>query len=388
MSRFDSRELKAIERVIKKGKYLSGFTSKYNGGEEIQKFEKEFAKYIGVKHALTFNSGTIALFVAIQTAIEFGKKRKKKNLQNPVVHLPAYTFTADPSAAMLAGCKIIFEDVDEQTYCMIPPKMKTDISIPTHLLGNSLVTNDFSKTDFLIEDCCQALGTKINSKMVGSFGDMSVFSFQETKHITTLGEGGMICTNKAELNQIVAAIRNHAEYYLEENFLGYNFRMTEAQAAFGRVQLKKINSILRNFRNNARYVFKNLPNGIFQPYIHPKVEHSFLILGCLFDEKIVGVKRNIFLEKLTKNRYHFLKNDEKSDIKGINMKSGKLIGAGYSKPLYEIPVYRKFKPKQGCPNVEQIIKKSLWMDIHRFRTRNEISEELDILNDTVKGFQK
>lgn len=388
MNRFDSRELEALKRVIKKGKYLSGFTSKYRGGEEVQNFEKEFAKYIGVKHALTFNSGTMALFVTIQTAIEHRRKIKKKNLKNPIVHLPAYTFTADPSAAMLAQCKIIFEDVDKKTYCMIPPKKQADISIPTHLLGNSWMIDGFSKTDFLIEDCCQALGTKVNGKMVGSFGDMSVFSFQETKHITTLGEGGMICTNNDELNQIAAAIRNHAEYYLEESYLGYNFRMTEVQAAFGRVQLKKINSILKSFRNNARYIFKNLPNGIIPPYIHLKVEHSFLILGCEFNEKIVGVKRDIFLEKLTKNRYHFLKNDEKSDIKGINMKSGKLIGSGYSKPLYKILAYRKFKPKKGCPNVEQIIKKSFWMDIHRFRKHNEISEELDILKDTIRKFQK
>jgi len=388
MNRFDFKELEALKRVIKKGEYLSGFTSKYRGGEEIQSFEKEFARYIGVKHALTFNSGTMALFVAIRTAIEYGRKIKKKNLQNPVIHLPAYTFTADPSAVILAGGKVVFEDIDKKTYCMTPLQKHTDVNIPTHLLGNALITNDFSNTDFLIEDCCQALGTKVDGRMVGSFGDMSVFSFQETKHITTLGEGGMICTNNEELNQIAAAIRNHAEFYLEEDFLGYNFRMTEAQAAFGRVQLKKINSILRDFRNNARYIFKNLPNGIVPPYIHPKVEHSFLILGCLFNERVIGVKRNVFLEKLTKNRNRFLKNDEKSDIKGINMKSGKLIGSGYSKPLYEIPIYRKFKPRKGCSNVEQIIKKSLWMDIHRFRTRGEISEEIDILNDTIKESQK
>jgi hypothetical protein len=112
------------------------------------------------------------------------------------------------------------------------------------------------------------------------------------------------------------------------------------------------------------------------------------MIGCLYDEKIVEVDKKTFLEKLTKNRKHILQEDEKSDIKGINMKSGKIIGSGYSKPLYEIPMYRKFKPKNGCPNVEEIIKKALWMDIHRFRERDEILEELDILSDTVREFQK
>ena len=346
MKRFDRKEIEAVKRVIEKGKYLSGFTSKYRGGEEVQNFEEKFARYIGVKHALTFNSGTTALFVAFRTAIEYGKKIKNRNLQKPSIHLPAYTFTADPSVALLAGGKIAFEDIDQKTYCMVTPKKRCDISAPTYLLGNASDKIDFGKSDILIEDCCQALGTKVNGRMVGGFGDMSVFSFQETKHITTLGEGGMLCSNNKELIKIAAAIRNHAEFYLEENFLGYNFRMTEAQAAFGNEQLKKINSILKMFRNNAEYILKKLPNGIIPPYIPPRVDHSFLIIGCLFDEGVIGIKRDIFIEKLTKNRKHILEKDEKSDIKGINMKSGKLIGAGYSEPLYKIPMYRKFKPKK------------------------------------------
>ena len=388
LKRFDHREVEAVRNVIENGKYLSGFTTKYLGGEEVQKFEEEFAQYIGVKHALSVNSGTMALFIIFKTAIEYGKKIKNKKLQKPDIHIPAYTFTADPSAALLAGGKIVFEDIDEKTFCMLPPNDHSTIVIPTHLLGNAMSEVNFGQTDFSVEDCCHALGTKIDGKTVGGFGTMSIFSFQETKHITTLGEGGMICSNDEELIKIAAAIRNHAEYYQENDFLGYNFRMTEAQAAFGRVQLKKIKQILKSFRNNAKYIMSHLPNGILPPFIPSNVEHSFLMIGCTYDEKIVGVNKGIFLEKLTKNRKHILQGDERSDIKGINMKSGKIIGGGYSKPLYEIPIYKKFKPKNGCHNVEVAIKKALWMDIHRFREREEILEELDILSDTVKRFQK
>ena len=133
---------------------------------------------------------------------------------------------------------------------------------------------------------------------------------------------------------------------------------------------------------------KKLPNGINPPFIGSNVKHSFLMIGCVYDEKTVGIDRKNFLEKLTKNRKHILEGDEKSDIKGINMKSGKLISAGYTTPLYDIPLFRKFKPKNGCQNVEDIIQQSLWMDIHKFRTQNEISEEIDILHDTVREFQR
>lgn len=388
MNRFDNAELEAVRRVIERGKYLSGFTSKYRGGDEVQKFEEKFAKYIGVKHAISFNSGTTALFTAFRSIIEFGIKNRKWKTSKPEIHMPAYTFTADPSAALLAGGKVVFNDINSKTFCMNPPQTPCFISTPTHLLGNSPNSVDFGNAEFGVEDCCQALGTTVNGKKVGSFGDMSVFSFQETKHITTLGEGGMVCSDNEELIRIASAIRNHAEFYLDESFLGYNFRMIEAQAAFGSAQLKKINSILSSFRKNAKYIMKKLPYGITPPFIPSRVEHSFLIIGCLFDEKKVGASREDFLNKLTQNRKHILARDDASDIKGINMKSGKLISTGYAKPLYDVPVYKKFKPKNGCPNVEKVVSRSLWMDIHRFRTRNEMSEELDILHDTVKGFQK
>ncbi len=130
--------------------------------------------------------------------------------------------------------------------------------------------------------------------------------------------------------------------------------MTEIQAAFGIVQLKKIKKILKLFRSNAQFVIKNLPSGISAPYTPSNVNNSFLVIGCLYNEKEIGSSRVRFLEKLTQNRSHILKKDKKSDIKGINMKSGKLISTGYSSPLYEIPMYKKFKPKNGCPNAKKI----------------------------------
>jgi len=386
MKRFDEREIEAVKAVISNGEYLSGFSVKSRGGEQVKKFEEEFAKYIGVKHAISVNSGTTALYVSFLTAFQHVKQTSNSLPENPDIHIPAYTFTADPSAAILAGGKVVFEDIDEKTYCMLIPQGHTFICVPTYILGNAPTKISFGDTDFSIEDCAQALGTKVGGQNVGRFGDMSVFSFQETKHITTLGEGGMICSNDESLIKIAADIRNHAEYYSYENYLGGNFRMTEAQAAFGRIQLSKLNSFLTEFRKNAQYLMKRLPDGISPPYIDKNVEHSFLMVGALYDEKIIGTTRENFLDKLTENRRHIL-GDEKSDIKGNNMKSGRLINSGY-KALYEVPMYKKYALNRHYPNTEQVTKKIIWMDIHKFKEQSEIDEEIDILHSTVKQFMK
>ena len=92
-----------------------------------------------------------------------------------------------------------------------------------------------------------------------------------------------------------------------------------------------------------------------------------------------------FLEKLTKNRKKFLVNEQKSDIKGLNFKPGKIISAGYKTPQYNIPFYKKFKPKKKALNAEDFVKTSFFMDIHRWRSQSEINEELDILNKDISS---
>ena len=115
MKRYGDREIEAVRNVIENGKYLSGFTTKFRGGEEVQKFEEEFAKFVGSKYALTVNSGTSALLIAIKTAIEYRKNIKKEKISKPEINIPAYTFTADPATILQAGCKIKFEDINKET---------------------------------------------------------------------------------------------------------------------------------------------------------------------------------------------------------------------------------------------------------------------------------
>jgi perosamine synthetase len=262
-------------------------------------------------------------------------------------------------------------------------KNKIKYAIPVHLLGHPCDYEMIKKMKecgmFVIEDCAQAIGAKQKNKMVGSMGDCGIFSFQETKHITTLGEGGIIITNNEEFADKCRKIRNHGEYYRDDNVPGFNFRLTDAQAAFGLVQLRRLPKILNSFRKNAYYIMENLPEFISPPPISKSIEHSFLILGCKFNEKMARVSRENFLERLTKNRKKFLKNEQKSDIKGLNFRPGKIVSSGYKSTQYEIPLYRKYRPKIKCSVAEDFVRTSFFLDIHRWRTRSEIDEELKIL---------
>jgi perosamine synthetase len=385
LKRFSNLEINSVKRTIEKSSYLSGYSNKFLGGEEIQKFEKNFARRHGCKYGVALNSGTSALFVAMKAA---GIKKNQK------VIVPALSFTATVSQVLACNAIPIFTDIDKKTYCLdyTSNNKSSKFAIPVHLLGHpcnfEMIKNMMDDGKFVIEDCAQATGAKYKNKSVGSIGNCGIFSFQETKHITTLGEGGMIVTNNEEFLEQCQNIRNHGEYYRDKPFIGYNFRMTEAQAAFGNVQLKKLDKIIHEFRKNAYYILKKLPDSILAPEIEKNIFHSFFILGCMYNQKIMKVNKKNFLDKVTKNRKKILENDSKSDIKGINFKPGKIIGAGYSKPLYKIPLYKKYKPKKICSNSESFVKNSIFLDIHRWRTRSQIDEELEILIQSSKNFYK
>ena len=377
IQRFGKDEIDAVTKSINKASLLSGYTNKFLGGEILQKFEKEFARFHNCKYGISVNSGTSALFVSQLAA---GVKKNK-------VAVPSITFTATTSQVIASGGIPDFTDINSESYCMdFDFKKKIKFAIPVHLLGHPCDYDMIKKMKeygmFVIEDCAQAMGAKYKNKMVGSMGDCGIFSFQETKHITTLGEGGIIVTNNEEFAEKCRSIRNHGEYYKDDNSIGFNFRLTDTQAAFGLVQLKRLPEILKNFRKNANYIMKNLPEIISPPTIPKNIEHSFLILGCKYDKKKARISREKFLEKLTKNRKKFLTNEEKSDIKGLNFRPGKIISSGYKTTQYNITFYRKYRPKSKALNAEDFVQNSFFLDIHRWRTQTEIDEELKILHKT------
>ena len=206
-------------------------------GDFIDKFEQKFAKYIGVHHAITCSSGTAALFLAY---IACGMKQDSKIITTQE------TFAATYNMALTISRNVQMIKPNSDTWNLNPvPVDNCNYFIGVHLYGNPLDMGALYKTKYaFIEDCAQALGSTFKGKKVGSFGAASCFSFHSAKTITT-GEGGMVCTNDKEIADRVRHVKNQCmtEPYKHDN-LGWNFRMTNLQAALGLAQLERIDELL------------------------------------------------------------------------------------------------------------------------------------------------
>lgn len=237
---------KVVVEVLRSGTYILGPHNKA--------LAEDLASYIGVKHAVTLNSGTDALHLALR-ALDIG--------EGDEVISTAFTFIATTEAISIVGAKPVFADIDRDTFNLDAEKIenaitpKTKAIIPVHLYGqpaNMEVIMDIAKRHnlFVIEDCCQAIGAKIGDKMVGSFGDIGCFSFFPTKNLGAMGDGGLLTTNSQSINDRVISLRNHGmtvRYYHDE--IGVNSRLDEIQAAILRVKLKHIDEWNAKRRANA-----------------------------------------------------------------------------------------------------------------------------------------
>jgi len=165
-------------------------------GKYIKEFEKSFSEYIGVKHSLTCSNGTTTLHLAL---LAIGAKAGDE------IIVPSFTFIATINAIYFCNAKPVFVDINSKIWCLNPNEIqdkitsKTKAIIPVHIYGNPANMDEIGKIAnknklMIIEDCAEALGAKFNNKLLGSFGDVSIFSFYGNKILTT-GEGGMLCTN-------------------------------------------------------------------------------------------------------------------------------------------------------------------------------------------------
>lgn len=222
----------AFERVMERGWYLMG--------PEVEAFESEFSTWTGTKHCAALNSGTDALILAL----------KALSCEGGEVILPAHTALPCYHAVLAAGCIPVFAEVDTQSYCISPASVKRMVTEKTkavlgvHLYGHPCDVEALSdicrkRGIALIEDCAQAHGATCNGKLVGSFGDLSAFSFYPTKNLGALGDGGAICGNATDLDQNVRLLRQYGEAKRYDSVTpGVNSRMDELQAAFLRERLK------------------------------------------------------------------------------------------------------------------------------------------------------
>jgi len=347
-------------------------------GEFVSKFEKEFAQYIGVKHAIAVNTGTAALHMAI-AALNIGPGDE--------VIVPPFTFIASASSILHNNAIPIFADIDDKSYTLDPNSVrdkiteKTKAIIPVHLAGicadmSELMDIGSDNGISIIEDAAQSIGTRCYKKKVGSIGHLGCFSFYPSKNMTT-GEGGMITTNDDELAEQCRLLRHHGEpeWYVY-NRLGYNYRMTEIQGAIGRVQLKKIDSFISMRNKNAKYLSEatsNL-NGISPPFIPEYCEPAFNYWIGRLDPGVLGITKSQFLKRFPRSKVLYPKPLYKTKL--FQEKIAYSKGCPWSCPFYNKEINYT---EVYLPIVEKVTQEIFALDIHPKITKESLDESIEIM---------
>lgn len=282
---FDAKELLAVKEVLDSG-YLTQ-------GPKVAEFEQTVKKYIGTRYAFAMSSATTALHLSL-VALGIG--------HGDEVLVPDFTFPASANVVVQTGAKPVLVDIDLNTYTMnledTARKItkKTRAIMPVHTFGLSADMDPILKLArkhnlYVIEDAACALGATYYGKKCGSFGDTGCFSFHPRKAITT-GEGGMITTNDKKLSERIALLRSHGGVRKEGRFVfyeaGFNYRMSDIQAAIGIVQLAKFGRILKKRLQLAKIMSAALEktDGITVPFIPKWGDHTFQAYIVLLDKKI------------------------------------------------------------------------------------------------------
>jgi len=346
----EKKDLDIVKKIIASGWLTHG---KYTS-----LFEKQIKKFTKAKYAITISSCTTALHVSCLAA---GFKKGDE------VIVPAQTHTATAHAVEYTGARAVLADVENLTGNISINEIKKKINkrtkgiIIVHMAGYPCKIDEIQKLCKkykikLIEDCAHGLGTTFNKKHVGTFGVSGCFSFYPTKQITT-GEGGALITNDRKIFLRVKRLKafgidkdinqrkKPGEYDVKE--LGYNYRMTDFQAALGYLQLKKYSSNLKRRKKLAnKYInsFKNNKNINHMPFSN---DCSFFIF------QIFVKKRNKLINILKKKKIqfsiHYAKSLDQMTYykKKYNLKSGQFKNANnYGKTCISLPVYPKLQDKE------------------------------------------
>ena len=302
---FDQREQKMVDRVIK-SKWLTM-------GETVERLEREFADFMGTKHAIAVSSGTAALHLAM---------RALNIKSDDEVIVPSLNFVASCNAILYVGAKPVFVDINglndfnlscDDLKMRITPKTRAIVVV--HYGGYLADMERIKKIArkhklFIIEDSAHAIGADLNSKMAGTLGEIGCFSFFSNKNLTT-GEGGMIVTDNGELARKLKLLRSHGmtsmtlnrhkghAYSYDVVELGYNYRMTEISAALGILQLKKLYRGNKKRKVLTEIYVSNLKEaeGLSFPFENYPRKSSYHLFPILLNK---SVNRKKFMELLKK----------------------------------------------------------------------------------------
>lgn len=386
---FTVDEANAVSAVILSNKV------NYWTGSEGRDFEKEFASWCGAEYAIALGNGTLALDVALK-ALNVG-------LGDEVI-TTSRTFLASASSIVTSGAKPIFADVDrnsqnitaESISAVLTPETKAVIVV--HLAGMPAEMDaimQLSKTYgfYVIEDCAQAHGAKYKGRSVGTIGHIGAWSFCQDKIMTTGGEGGMVTTNSEQLWDYMWSYKDHGKSWdaiynrqhppgfrwLHDSF-GTNWRMTEMQAAIGRIQLRRMDDWTKKRNDNANVIWQACQK--YKAFRVPSVQCAGCDLSCT---RITGCvhaayKCYIFVET------SYLKDGwDRDRIMNAITAAGVPCFSGSCSEVYLEKAFdgTGFRPKERLPNAKELGETSLMFLVHPTLTKEEVNFTCRIINEVM-----
>src|SRR5713101_698483 len=346
-----AEEIESVRAVLTSGTLTDG--------PQNAAFEREFADRHSAGHGVTFASGTVAL-AAMLLAEHIGPGDE--------VIVPSMTFVSTATCVRHVGATPVFADIDPRSFNLDPAEIarlvtrRTRAVLTVHYAGQPGELDQLLKTCadhglLLLEDAAEATGAEFRGTPVGTFGRSAMFSFTPTKNITT-GEGGIVLTGDAETADKLRLLRNHGQRRTYEHALiGYNWRLTEMQAAIGQVQLRKLDTILARKRANAAWMSDRLERvpGITPPYQASHARSTHMLYTCL-----VHTGRDAVLDFL--------------------------LSRGIEARIYFPPAHRQpiFASRQAhLPVTEQAAAKMLSIPMHSRLTPEELMDIADTVEEAV-----
>lgn len=318
-SSISNKEISYVLDAVKNGWNEHAF-------DYLHRFEKAFASYIGVKHALATSGGTGALWLGLAT-LGIGPGDE--------VIVPEITYFACSDVVMLLGAKPVFVDVLKDTWCMDPNALKkaitkkTKVIMPVHIYGNPAEMNEIlaiaeQNNLKIVEDACPAIGAEYHKKRPGSFGQFGAFSFQGAKIMVT-GVGGMLVSNDDELFEKAVYLNDHGEAKNFKKFwqtsVGYEFEMSNLQAALGLAQLERIDKFVAKKRQIFDWYYKRLQH----------------IEGISLNSERPGTKSNRWMSSIILDRDFGIERDELREA----LKKKKIDTRPFFYPISMFPMYKE-----------------------------------------------
>lgn len=391
---YNKHQINSVSNILKNNK------TNYWTGIECKKFEKEFSNYHNRKYSICVSNGSVALELAVK-ALNLTKR-------DEIIVTPR-SFVISASCVLNLGLKPVFADVDKEGNLNIDEiskvyQKKVKAIIIVHLNGlpcdlDPIVSFAKRNKIFLIEDCSQAHGAIYKGRPVGSFGDVSIWSFCQDKIISTGGEGGMISTNNKRIWKSCWYSKDHGKNYNSVfnkkhkpgfrwhiDQLGSNYRLTEMQAALGRYQLKYLDKQIKK-RNQIANLYINSLKYFWEKYNLLK-KPNFACSDCPLkykNNKKCNLCRHAFY------RLNLFINPKKvNQMQLINELYKKKIscGVGSCPEIYKEKIFKKFKlyPKKRLANARLLGETSIVFSINPFRFLSDIKEEINIIKKIINKY--